>query len=347
MYSFRFGEMRFPITPSKLTIKVKGKNKTLTLANDGDMSFLRLPGLTEISFEATLPMLGAYSFSGKYYKPNYYLSIFENLMTTRTPFQFIVVRLSPSGLPLYDTNMKVSLEDYTVTEDAEKGPDVVVAISLKQYVEYKTKTVKVIVPESASTALPETASSASTETPVLVEETKRDASSAPVVKSHVVKAGDTLWLLAKKYYDNGAKYMKIYNANTDKLTSPNRIFVGQTLTIPDASAPDPVTKPKGSVEVPIGTKKVTVNMSSKQPMNSGTCTITYYINGALKSSLCKGSASVLVDAGTVVTIACTANSRYTLAKMTYDTQWKASNSRTISATIKSDSTVNIIWQKAL
>ena len=38
--------------------------------------------------------------------------------------------------------------------------------------------------------------------------------------------------IAAKYYGNGADYNKIFNANTDKISNPNLIYVGQVLTIP-------------------------------------------------------------------------------------------------------------------
>ena len=219
MYSFYFGNMLLPITPSKLTVKIKGNNKTLTLVNEGDINFLRHPGLTEITFDAVLPMLGQYSFAKSFRRPDYYLDTFEKLMTSCEPFRFIVSRVSPSGKLLYDTNMKVSLENYTATEDATKGPDVTVAITLKQYISYSTKTVKVVKPAEESK-------------PTVTEEKKRDTSSAPKVKTYKVKSGDCLWNIAKKYYGNGAQYTKIYNANKDKIKNPNLIYVGQVLTIP-------------------------------------------------------------------------------------------------------------------
>mgnify|MGYP002543597278 CR=1 FL=1 len=51
-------------------------------------------------------------------------------------------------------------------------------------------------------------------------------------KTYTVKAGDSLWAIAAKYYGNGADYNKIFNANTDKISNPNLIYVGQVLTIP-------------------------------------------------------------------------------------------------------------------
>lgn len=219
MYSFYFGSMALPVTPQKLTLKIKGSNKTLTLINEGEINFLRSPGLTEISFDAVLPMLGQYSFSGAYQRPDYYLETFEKLMAERKPFRFIVSRVAPSGRLLYDTNMKVSLENYTVTEDATKGPDVTVVITLKQYISYSTKTVKVVKPAEESK-------------PTVTEEKKRDASSAPAPKTYTVKTGDCLWNIAKKYLGNGAKYTAIYNLNKDKIKNPNLIYVGQVLTLP-------------------------------------------------------------------------------------------------------------------
>lgn len=47
---------------------------------------------------------------------------------------------------------------------------------------------------------------------------------------YVVKKGDTLWNIAKKYYGNGAQYTKIATANAIK--NPNLIYPGQKLLIP-------------------------------------------------------------------------------------------------------------------
>lgn len=219
MYRFQFGRLVLPVTPFKLTVKIKGNNKTLTLVNEGEMNILRAPGLTEISFEAVLPMLGKYPFSGDYHRPDHYLNAFEKLMVEKQPFQFSVIRTTPSGKELFDTDMKVSLESYTIAEDANQGLDVTVAITLKQYVSYVTK----------KDALLEVSADGEV---TIIEETKRDANSAPQTKTYTVKKGDCLWTIAKKYYNDGAKYKDIYEANKDKLKSPNLIYPGQELILP-------------------------------------------------------------------------------------------------------------------
>lgn len=212
-YSCYLGGVEWP-TPAKLTVKIKGQNKTLTLLNEGEINFLRAPGLTEIVVPFTLSMLSGTR------SPEYYLSILEKLKTGKDTTQFMMVRCSPNGRTLYDTNMKVSVEDYSIVEDAKEGLDVSVDVNLKQWRSYGTKTFTVEEP----------ATEEQTATVSVTQE--RDASTAPTTKTYTVKSGDTLWAIAAKYYGSGAQYTKIYNANTDKISNPNLIYVGQVLTIP-------------------------------------------------------------------------------------------------------------------
>ena len=54
-YSCYLGGVEWP-TPEKLQLKIKGKNKTLVLLNEGEVNFLRAPGLTAVSYtHLTLP----------------------------------------------------------------------------------------------------------------------------------------------------------------------------------------------------------------------------------------------------------------------------------------------------
>ena len=51
-------------------------------------------------------------------------------------------------------------------------------------------------------------------------------------QTYTVKAGDTLSKIAKQFYGNANDYNKIFEANKDQLSSPDRINVGQELKIP-------------------------------------------------------------------------------------------------------------------
>lgn len=49
---------------------------------------------------------------------------------------------------------------------------------------------------------------------------------------HTVEKGDSLSKIAKHYYGDAMAYPHIFEANTDVLDDPNKIFPGQELTIP-------------------------------------------------------------------------------------------------------------------
>jgi nucleoid-associated protein YgaU len=50
---------------------------------------------------------------------------------------------------------------------------------------------------------------------------------------YTVAAGDSLSKIAKQFYGDANKYMKIFEANKDQLKNPDLIKPGQTLRIPD------------------------------------------------------------------------------------------------------------------
>jgi len=49
---------------------------------------------------------------------------------------------------------------------------------------------------------------------------------------HVVQSGDSLSKIAEKYYGDASLYTKIFEANRDVLSDPNKIKPGQKLRIP-------------------------------------------------------------------------------------------------------------------
>lgn len=51
-------------------------------------------------------------------------------------------------------------------------------------------------------------------------------------QTYTVKAGDNLSRIAKQFYGDPNEYMKIFYANRDKLDDPDKLKVGQQLTIP-------------------------------------------------------------------------------------------------------------------
>ena len=58
------------------------------------------------------------------------------------------------------------------------------------------------------------------------------APAAEVYETYEVKSGDSLSKIAKHYYGSGNAWKTIFDANTDILKDPNKIFPGQKLKIP-------------------------------------------------------------------------------------------------------------------
>lgn len=133
-----------PIAPEKIEISAPNLNKTVNLVDFSEVNILKGMGLKDISFEMLVP-------SYKYPFANYsfgsmstaaIISRLEHIKKEGKPVQFIVTRCR-SGKPAWWTNIKVSVEDFTVTEDANNGTDVIISINLKEYKSYSTKTAKV------------------------------------------------------------------------------------------------------------------------------------------------------------------------------------------------------------
>jgi nucleoid-associated protein YgaU len=58
------------------------------------------------------------------------------------------------------------------------------------------------------------------------------APSTPAARTYTVQAGDSLSKISKQFYGDANKYMKIFEANKDKLSDPDKVRAGQELVIP-------------------------------------------------------------------------------------------------------------------
>lgn len=171
-YYFFMDSVMLPVPPPKMTVKIKNKNKTFSLVDEGEINIIKSPGLSEIAFDIELPnskypfanydtslsdslvsaisrkLLGA---NFKFKDAKYFLEIIEKFKTKQIPFRFIVMRMTQNYRVLFDTNFLVTLEEYSIIEDAKNGLDVTVPIRLKQYRPYGTKELEITTDENGNT----------------------------------------------------------------------------------------------------------------------------------------------------------------------------------------------------
>ncbi len=222
-YDVYIDDMLLPITPAKIHRKINGKNKTISLINEGEVNILKLPGLRTVEFDMLIPQV-EYSFAkykNGFERPITYLNKLHELKNSKEPFQFKIIRVLPNGVPLFDTGTeeeKFTLEEYTIKEDVKQGFDVVVSVKLKEFKEYSTKLPNIITEDEKTTVSLEN-----------VRETRNSPEPKNKAESYVVVKGDTLWGIAKRFYGNGAKYTEI--ASKNNITNPNLLSVGQVLTL--------------------------------------------------------------------------------------------------------------------
>lgn len=214
MYSFYLDNVLLPITPKQLQIKVKNQNKTIELINFGQVNVLKTPGLSDISFDFSVPIVGKYPFARELQSAEYYFSLLENLKTQLKPFKFTVLRQISSNKTAFSTNMNVTLEDYEIVEDADNGFDVTFKVNLKQYREYATQNLEI--KQNSEGKLTAT------------KQTTRQTTKEPE-KTYTVQKGDTLWNIAKKQLGDGSKYKEL--AALNNISNPNFLSVGQVLKI--------------------------------------------------------------------------------------------------------------------
>ena len=70
------------------------------------------------------------------------------------------------------------------------------------------------------------------QTPAAAAAAAAGASSTPVARTYTVQPGDSLSKISKQFYGNASMYMKIFEANKDKLDDPDKIRAGMDLRIP-------------------------------------------------------------------------------------------------------------------
>lgn len=208
---------RIPVNPEELKIQNKLSIDNYNVLGLGQVAVANYKELNTYSFETEFPfnVTSYVNYNKDFKNSDFWINLFENWMKNKSIVRFI----ASNGLGK-DINTLTLISNMQVTEKAGEEGDKYISLELLEYREFNKK-VAVIKNENNGAANKVTS-------PNNPSKTNPKAKT----KTYVVKSGDTLWAIAKKYYGNGADYPKIFNANKKIVSNPNLIYPGQKLVIP-------------------------------------------------------------------------------------------------------------------
>lgn len=214
--------IRLPVNPEKFSIGIEQEGTKKTVVGLGAINIIGDVKLQEIEFDAEFPcQQQSYVTTKNQFKgPYFYLEKFQKYMNEKKPVRFVLTRNYEEAKDLKNVSMLVTIDSLDVDEEALEEGDLKVKFKLLEYKPYTSKTVNIVIKKKIH---------------VIKQNNPPRPVSKPVAiqtRTYTVKRGDCLWNIAKKYYGNGNQYMKIYNANKDKIKKPSLIYPNQVLVIP-------------------------------------------------------------------------------------------------------------------
>lgn len=208
-------EIPIPVLPDEITVSSPGKNEKTTVLGLGEIIIARKKGLISVEWESFFPANDAPYVTGDLIDPADAIQSIQRARNKEKPIRLLLI-----GTDL-DINTSMLVDDFEYKEKGGEVGDFYYSIKLTEYVDYSPSRITLPSPEEP-TAVAQKQEPARTGKPAAAEK-----------KTYTVKAGDSLWAIAKQIYGNGADYQKIYEANKSTIGgNPNLIKPGQVFTIP-------------------------------------------------------------------------------------------------------------------
>jgi len=203
--------LRIPILPESLQVNSSSANESIRISNLGDVTILQDPSSKTFQFSSMLsstnnPLLEYRNPRS----PQAIINLIDRWQKSKQNLRFIVTGSN--------INFPVSIESFDYHE--RNMQDIYYSLSLKEFKFNIVRRIRV--------AAPPTPSRPSNVTPP---------------RTHTVVSGDTLWAIARKFYNDGNQWRRIWDVQSNRdmlvqrdsrnLTQPGHwIHIGQVLAIP-------------------------------------------------------------------------------------------------------------------
>lgn len=211
---------QMPVNPESLEIGDGSKGQTYDVAGLGEINVIKNPKLTTFKFNSIFPaqrypfvaasiLFEPMNINGV--KTNAYVYYLAKWMESKRPIRFVFTGAS------FDINVVVSIESFDWKEIAGSGGDIEYTLNLKKYVFYAAQRVKV--DKTAAT------------TKIQKVATPRANEKQPP-KTYTLRAGDSLWKVAKTQLGNGDRWREIQKLNGITDAQLKKLPIGKVLKLP-------------------------------------------------------------------------------------------------------------------
>ncbi|WP_068773458.1 LysM peptidoglycan-binding domain-containing protein [Paenibacillus sp. FJAT-26967] len=204
---------RLPVNPEEIEVSGGVEGKSYNLVKGGEINIPKDPQLTEISFSSFFPAV-RYPFvvDTVLLEPFRYVQLIESWMATRRPMRFVFVGSN------FDINLAATISSFTWKEAAGSPGDIEFDMTLKKYVFYAAR--RVIVKTNSSGEQVQAA-----------EQPKRqDEKQTP--KTYTLKAGDSLWKVAKTVLGDESRFKEIQKFNGFTDAQLKKLRIGTVIKLP-------------------------------------------------------------------------------------------------------------------
>lgn len=213
--------IRLPTNPEKINYEESQDSQEYDIVKLGKIVVPGTLGLITYSFTAEFPHAEAYYIvNSEGFRSS--KACIEQFREWRKNLEIIELTISSGEMDIVES---VIIESLSIEEKAGEEGDYYIGFKLKQYKPFGLKEGKI---DTANNAVKVTTNTRPSNPP------------KPANNTYVVRSGDTLWALAKRYLGDGSKYPQLFAANKPPLgNNPNLIQVGQKLTIPSKKEGSP------------------------------------------------------------------------------------------------------------
>lgn len=302
------GEITLPVTPESYSVSTEMSVQVIDVYELGQYAAPTYPTLQTIKIECLLPS-AARPYCVSYTEQSVLVKWLDARLKEKTRLRYIVSGTAVN-VPVYLVGVEYGEKDGT--------NDIYASLTLR---EYRTLSAPEVLPGTSGTAARETSPQQNAQ------------------GTHIVKHGDTLWAIAKKYYGDGSLCYKLAAYNGIK--NANIISVGQVIKLPDAATLGR-TAPAKATSAQAARYTLTLSQTGKRK-GWLEYSFTDSKTGKASSGNVQASAELIVSAGTRVSLRWRSKDGYVCDQIIVDGAAQSGASGSMQLSMTKNRTFSANW----